>query len=273
MATVMITTTIMITAIIIERLTSQHEPNRIMATPVLPDPATQQSVGPLVDGSSAGEPESVVIEGRFGRVEKLDPWRHHADLWAALATHDQIWTYLPYGPFADATAFERWLMARAAITDPFSYAVIDTAGRALGIITLMSVRPEMRVIEVGHILLSPALQRTPLATEAQYLIARYVFETLGYRRYEWKCNAQNAASRRAAERFGFSFEGLFRQHMIVKGRNRDTAWYAMLDTEWPSRKLAFERWLAPENFDADGRQKARLADETRPRAKAAAVND
>jgi RimJ/RimL family protein N-acetyltransferase len=260
MVTVMITTTIMITVIIIERLTSQHEPNRIMATPVLPDPATQQSVGPLVDGSAAGEPESVVLEGRFGRVEKLDPWRHHADLWAALATHDQIWTYLPYGPFADATAFERWLMARAAITDPFSYAVIDTAGRALGIITLMSVRTDMRVIEVGNIVLSPALQRTPLATEAQYLIARYAFETLGYRRYEWKCNAENAASRRAAERFGFNFEGLFRQHMIVKGRNRDTAWYAMLDTEWPSRKLAFERWLAPENFDADGRQKARLAD-------------
>jgi RimJ/RimL family protein N-acetyltransferase len=260
MVTVMITITIMITAIIIEPLTSQHEPNRIMATGELPDSATQQSVGPLVDGNSAGEPKSVVLEGRFGRVEKLDPWRHHTDLWAALATHDQIWTYLAYGPFADATAFERWLMARAAISDPFSYAVIDTTGRALGIITLMSVRTDMRVIEVGNIVLSPALQRTPLATEAQYLIARYVFETLGYRRYEWKCNAENAASRRAAERFGFNFEGLFRQHMIVKGRNRDTAWYAMLDTEWPSRKLAFERWLAPGNFDADGGQKARLAD-------------
>ena len=181
-----------------------------------------------------------------------------ADLWAALATHDQIWTYLPYGPFPDATAFAL-AHGRAAITDPFSYAVIDTAGRALGIITLMSVRTAMRVIEVGNIVLSPALQRTPLATEAQYLIARCVFETLGYRRYEWKCNAENAASRRAAERFGFNFEGLFRQHMIVKGRNRDTAWYAMLDTEWPSRKLAFERWLAPGNFDAGGRQKVRLS--------------
>ena len=115
----------------------------------------------------------------------------------------------------------------------------------------------MRVIEVGHIVYSPALQRTPLATEAQYLLARYVFETLGYRRYEWKCNALNAASRRAALRFGFTFEGVFRQHMIVKGRNRDTAWFSMLDGEWPARKAAFERWLAPDNFDADGRQKVR----------------
>jgi RimJ/RimL family protein N-acetyltransferase len=124
----------------------------------------------------------------------------------------------------------------------------------------MSVRPDMRVIEVGHVLLSPALQRTPLATEVQYLLARYAFETLGYRRYEWKCNALNAASRRAAVRLGFEFEGVFPQHMIVKGRNRDTAWYGMLDRDWPARKQAFERWLAPENFDPDGRQRTRLAD-------------
>ena len=226
------------------------------------DPATEQPVGPLVDATSAEAPKAVVLEGRFGRIEKLDPSRHRADLWAALAGHDQIWTYMAYGPFADAAAFWLWLEARAGITDPFSYVVIDKAGHACGIITLMEVRPQMRVIEVGNILLSPALQRTPLATEAQYLLARYVFETLGYRRYEWKCNAHNAASRRAAVRFGFTFEGLFRQHMIIKGRNRDTAWYAMLDTEWPSRKLAFERWLAPENFGADGRQKTRLANET-----------
>jgi RimJ/RimL family protein N-acetyltransferase len=123
----------------------------------------------------------------------------------------------------------------------------------------MEIRPAMRVIEVGNIVYSPALQRTPLATEAQYLLARYVFETLGNRRYEWKCNALNAPSRRAAERFGFTFEGLFRQHQIVKGRNRDTAWFSMLDTEWPTRKAAYERWLAPDNFDAAGRQKLSLA--------------
>jgi RimJ/RimL family protein N-acetyltransferase len=244
-----------------------------MAKRVLLDPAPQQPVGPLVDASAAGEPKAVVLKGRFGRVEKLDPSRHCADLRLALTGHDQIWTYLSYGPFDDAEAFGLWLEARAGITDPFSYVLIDKAGHACGIIALMAVRPEMRVIEVGNILLSPALQRTPLATEAQYLLARYVFDTLGYRRYEWKCNARNAASRRAALRLGFNFEGLFWQHMIVKGRNRDTAWYAMLDGEWPSRKLAFERWLAPENFDADGRQKVRLADETRTKAPKTAAAD
>ena len=116
----------------------------------------------------------------------------------------------------------------------------------------MEIRPAMRVVEVGHIVYSPALQRTPLATEAQFLLMRYAFETLGYRRYEWKCNALNAPSRRAALRFGFKFEGLFRQHMIAKGRNRDTAWFSILDSEWPARKAAFERWLAPENFDSNG---------------------
>jgi RimJ/RimL family protein N-acetyltransferase len=240
---------------------------------VLLDPATQQPVGPLVDASSAREPKTVVLKGRFGRVEKLDPSRHRADLWQAFAGRDQIWTYMAYGPFADPGAFGLWLEARAGITDPFSYVVIDKAGHACGIIALMAVRPEMRVVEIGNILLSPALQRTPLATEAQYLLARYVFETLNFRRYEWKCDARNAASRRAASRLGFNFEGLSRQHMIVKGRNRDTAWYAMLDGEWASQKLAFERWLSPDNFDADGRQNVRLADEIRPKApKTAAVN-
>jgi RimJ/RimL family protein N-acetyltransferase len=163
-----------------------------------------------------------------------------------------------YGPFADEAAFLAWVPERAALADPYAYAVIDAEGRAVGIATLMEIRPAMRVIEVGHIVYTPALQRTPLATEAQYLLARYIFETLGYRRYEWKCNALNAPSRRAAERFGFTFEGVFRQHLIVKGRNRDTAWFSMLDSEWPARKAAFERWLAPANFDAAGRQKTSL---------------
>jgi RimJ/RimL family protein N-acetyltransferase len=136
---------------------------------------------------------------------------------------------------------------------------MEPGGRAVGILSLMEIRPEMRVIEVGNIVYSPALQRTPLSTEAQYLIARYAIETLGYRRFEWKCNDLNAPSKRAAERFGFIYEGLFRQHMIVKGRNRDTAWYSMLDSEWPARKAAFEKWLAPDNFDKDGRQKTSLA--------------
>jgi RimJ/RimL family protein N-acetyltransferase len=166
---------------------------------------------------------------------------------------------MSYGPFADEPAFAAWLEGRIALADPYSYAIVDPAGRALGIATLMEIRTAMRVIEVGHIVYSPALQRTPLATEAQFLLARYAFETLRYRRYEWKCNALNAASRRAALRYGFVHEGTFRQRMIVKGRNRDDAWYAMLDREWPQRKAAFERWLAPENFDACGRQRTSLA--------------
>jgi RimJ/RimL family protein N-acetyltransferase len=138
-------------------------------------------------------------------------------------------------------------------------AVERAGGRAVGIATLMEIRPAMRVIEVGHIVYSPALQRTPLATEVQYLLARYVFETLGYRRHEWKCNALNAASRRAALRYGFTFEGIFHAHMISKGRNRDTAWFAMLETEWPARKRAFEQWLDPDNFDSAGKQRQSLA--------------
>jgi RimJ/RimL family protein N-acetyltransferase len=225
----------------------------------LPEPAAGLPLGMPVDARPADEPKAAVLEGRHGRVEKLDASRQTADLWAALAGHDQVWTYLAYGPFAEAEVFGSWLAARAATADPFCYVVIDNAGRACGILSLMSVRPDMRVIEVGHVLLSPVLQRTPLATEVQYLLARYAFETLGYRRYEWKCNALNAASRRAAVRLGFEFEGVFPQHMIVKGRNRDTAWYGMLDRDWPARKRAFERWLAPENFDAEGRQRVRLS--------------
>lgn len=224
-----------------------------------PDPVTGQPVGPAVDLSPAQRPGPVALEGRFGRIEKLDPGRHADPLWQAVTGHDVLWTYMSYGPFAGPAAFSDWLAQRARLDDPYSYAVLDADGRCAGIATLMEIRPAMRVIEVGHIVYSPALQRTALATETQYLLARYAFETLGYRRYEWKCNALNAASRRAALRFGFVFEGIFRQHMIVKGRSRDTAWYAMLDSEWPRRKRAFERWLAPDNFDAAGRQRVSLA--------------
>jgi RimJ/RimL family protein N-acetyltransferase len=167
---------------------------------------------------------------------------------------------MAYGPFAENRAFAAWLGEREKLADPFYYAIVDKAGRALGLATLMSARPDMRVIEVGHVMLGPSLQRSPLATEAQFLLARYCFEMLGYRRYEWKCDALNAASRRAALRLGFAFEGIFRNHMIVKGRNRDTAWFAMTDADWPARRTAFERWLAPANFDAEGRQKVRLGE-------------
>ena len=223
-----------------------------------PDPLTGRPVGKRVDTAPAPLPQPVVLTGRFGRVEKLAA-RHAADLWEAAKGDDTLWSYMGYGPFADEAVFLAWVPERAVLADPYAYAVIDAAGCAVGIATLMEIRPAMRVIEVGHIVYTPALQRTPLATEAQYLLARYVFDKLGYRRYEWKCNALNAPSRRAAERFGFTFEGVFRQHLIVKGRNRDTAWFSMLDGEWPARKAAFERWLAPENFDGAGRQKTSLS--------------
>jgi RimJ/RimL family protein N-acetyltransferase len=215
-------------------------------------------LGPKVDTTPAPRPGPVVLDGRYGRVELLKP--EHADaLWRAVQGHDRIWTYMSsYGPFADEAAFTAWVPSRIALDDPYSYAVIDSAGSAVGIATLMEIRPDDRCIEVGHILYSPALQRTPLGTEAQYLLARYAFETLGYRRYEWKCNALNAASRRAAERYGFVFEGVLRQHRVAKGRLRDTAYFSMLDSEWPARKAAFERWLAPDNFDAQGRQRTSL---------------
>jgi RimJ/RimL family protein N-acetyltransferase len=225
-----------------------------------PHPTTGQPVGLRVaDASPAPRPGPVTLTGRFGTVERLDPARHGATLWEAMRGHEGLWAYNPFGPFPDGAVFSAWLAERATVADPYYYAIVDREGRAVGIATLMEIRPATRVIEVGHICYSPALQRTPLATEAQYLLACYVFEQLGYRRYEWKCNVLNAPSYRAAQRFGFTYEGLFRQHMIVKGRNRDTAWFSMLDTEWPARKAAFERWLAPENFDREGRQRASLA--------------
>jgi RimJ/RimL family protein N-acetyltransferase len=224
-----------------------------------PHPRTGQPVGlPVDDPTPAPRPGPVTLKGRYGRLEKLKS-DHAADLWAVFAGHDQVWTYIGAdGPFATAAEFVPSIERRAAADDPYAYAIIDASDRAVGYLTLMRIVPEMRVIEVGHVLYSPALQRTPLGTETQYLLARYVFETLGYRRYEWKCDALNAPSRRAALRYGFVYEGTFRQYMIAKGRNRDNAWFSMLDSEWPARKRNFERWLAPENFDSEGRQKVSL---------------
>jgi len=220
---------------------------------------TGQPLGAAVDATPAERPGPVTLAGRYGRVEKLRA--DHADsLWNAVQGHDAMWTYMSqYGPFSGAEEFIQWVPQRVALADPYSYAVVDNDNRCLGIATLMEIRPAMRVIEVGHIVYSPALQRTPLGTEAQYLLARYVFEALHYRRYEWKCNALNAASRRAALRYGFAFEGILRQHMIAKGHNRDTAYFAMLDSEWPTRRTNFERWLSPGNFGVDGHQKASLS--------------
>ena len=224
-------------------------------------PQTGQPVGlPVPNPAPAPWPGPVTVQGRYGRIEKLKA-EHAADLWKVMAGQDQVWTYIATaGPFADFDEFAAFIAMRAAADDPYGYAIIDSSNRAIGYFSLLRIVPNNRVIEVGHVLYSPALQRTPLGTEAQYLLARYVFETLGYRRYEWKCNSHNAASRRAALRYGFTYEGTSRQHMIAKGRNRDDAWFSMLDSEWPARKANFERWLAPQNFDAEGRQKIGLAE-------------
>jgi RimJ/RimL family protein N-acetyltransferase len=229
-----------------------------VTTPSEPDPQTGQPVGLPVDTSPAPRPGPVPLQGRYGRVEKLQP-HHAAELWPFFKGRPEVWTYISSdGPFETEAEFTAFIARRAKAEDPYAYVIIDNDNRALGYFTLMEIRPQMRVIEVGHVLYSPTLQRTPLGTEAQYLLAKYVFETLGYRRYEWKCNSLNAPSRRAALRYGFVHEGTFRQLLIAKGRNRDNSMYSMLDSEWPARKAAFERWLSPDNFNADGTHKVSL---------------
>ena len=218
----------------------------------------------------ARPPERAPLDGKSVRLEPLDPDRHGDDLFSSASDADDSWYYLPYGPFASRDDFMRWLRAHAATPDPLAFAIIDReSGKARGIATFMSIVPDHGVIEIGHIWLSPHLQRTRQATEAIYVMSRHAFDVLGNRRLEWKCDAANAASRRAAERFGFVFEGVFRQHRIVKGRNRDTAWYSITDREWPSRRAAFEAWLEPSNFDEQGRQRrslARIREGIEPRA-------
>jgi RimJ/RimL family protein N-acetyltransferase len=219
-------------------------------------------LGPLVDAAPARRPERVVLEGRFVDLEPLDAARHGESLWEATqgAGRDNLWTYLFDGPFASIEALRDNLARKSASADPLFWAIVDrTSRQALGHAGLMRIEPAHRVIEVGNILYAPALQRRPGATEAMALLARHIFDDLGYRRYEWKCNALNAPSRAAALRLGFSFEGSFRQHMIVKGRNRDTAWFAMLDADWPRMREAFALWLDTGNFDAEGRQRRSLA--------------
>jgi RimJ/RimL family protein N-acetyltransferase len=219
------------------------------------DGESNEPLGPLVDATPAPRPERITLNGSSVTLVPLDPAAHARDLFDAVRGADHLWTYLFYGPFAEYASFRVHMDGLAASTDPLFFAIVDnTSGRAVGRAALMRIEPAHRVIEVGHVLYSPALQRTRGATEAMFLLARYVFDDLGYRRYEWKCDALNGASRAAALRLGFTDEGTFRQHLIVKGRNRDTAWFSMLDVEWPKRKRAFERWLSPANFDAGGRQ-------------------
>lgn len=217
-------------------------------------------VDKLIEGFTPPPTPGVpMIEGRTVRLERLNAARHAADIHAAAQGADWVWDYLGYGPFASSRDYHAWAEQAEAGKDPCFYAFVDKAsGQALGVGALMRADIANGVIEVGHIMISPAMQRTTAASEAIMLLVGWAF-TNGYRRVEWKCNALNAPSRAAAERYGFSPEGVFRQHMIVKGRNRDTAWYAMTDGDWPGISARWQTWLAPANFDAAGRQLVGLA--------------
>jgi RimJ/RimL family protein N-acetyltransferase len=225
--------------------------------------ALGQPIGPaLPDWRPPQRPAAGALQGRFCRVEPLDVARHARALFDANSEdrEGRMWTYLFSGPFAAFADYERWLAERAACVDPLFRAFVSRAsGTAAGLGAYMRIEQAAGSIEVGHIALSPPLQRSPAATEAMYLMMRHAFE-LGYRRYEWKCDSLNEKSRRAAERLGFTFEGVFRQAIVYKGRSRDTAWYSILDSEWPTVREAFERWLEPGNFGASGEQRASLAD-------------
>ncbi len=225
----------------------------------------QRQVGPLVPNWSAPVwPEAQSLEGRHARLERLNADDHAAGLHAANQGHDWIWDYLGYGPFGTESEYRAWADQMAAERDPFFYALRDLAsGRLGGVAAFLRITPAQGTIEVGHICYAPALQGTRAATEAMALMAGWVFDA-GYRRYEWKCDALNLPSRRAAERLGFSYEGTFRQHMIYKGRNRDTAWFAMTEGDWKKLRPCYERWLSPENFGSDGKQHESLSTLTRP---------
>lgn len=228
--------------------------------PARPQPTAE--LGPPVPGFTAPPPPArTALIGASCALEPADPQRHAADLYAAqtLDARGDGWNYLPYGPFASALDYQAWMQATCLGQDPLFFAIVDSGtGRATGLASYLRITPAAGSIEIGHLYFSPLLQRQRAATEALFLLMDQAF-TLGYRRLEWKCNALNAASREAALRLGFSFEGIFRQAAVVKGRNRDTAWFSIIDGEWPSLRAAFTRWLSTENFDEKGRQRERLS--------------
>lgn len=218
--------------------------------------------GVEVAWTSAAAPERIVLAGRYVRVEPLDVAIHGADLYRAAHGPDadpDLWDYLANGPYESERAFLDDMARQQSSPDPLFFAIVDPdSNAACGVAALMRIDAANGVGEIGHIWFGPALQRSRVATEAIFLMANYLMTTLGYRRLEWKCNDLNRRSRRAAERYGFTYEGTFRQHLVVKGRNRDTAWYAIVDGEWPPIRAGFEAWLNPANFDAAGRQKRTL---------------
>ncbi len=207
-----------------------------------------------------GPPPREALAGSWVRLQPIDPARHVAELHAASVEDPGLWTYLPYGPFPGQAAMTAWLNGCAGSEDPLFFALIDAeSGRAAGMASYLNIKPEHGSIEIGHIWFSEILRRRRAASEAIFLMIRQAFDGLGYRRVEWKCNAENAASRQAALRFGFAFEGIFHQHLIVKGVNRDSAWFSILDGEWPALRGAFEAWLDPGNFDESGGQRQSLS--------------
>ena len=211
-------------------------------------------------------PQRSIHEGRFVRLEPPEPYRHVDHLWVAASdpAAESSFTYLPYGPWANRSDYLEWLKLMAAREDPLFFAICELASRrTLGLTSYLNIEPAHGSIEIGHVWFARTLQRTSATTEATFLLLRHAFDDLGYRRIEWKCNALNVASRRAALRFGFTFEGIFYQHRVYKGRNRDTAWYSMMDHEWPAIRSAFETWLAPSNFDEDSNQRLSLTELTR----------
>lgn len=229
--------------------------------------ANGQPIGwPLADWRSPPRPARAPMIGGTVRLEPIDADKHAADLHEAFAADGdgRTWTYMPYGPFVSADAYAAWMRASASGDDPLFFALIDaTSGKPLGVASYLRIDPAVGAIEVGHIAFSPRLRRARAATEAMYLMMANAFR-LGYRRYEWKCDALNEPSRRAAQRLGFSYEGVFRQATVYKSRNRDTAWFAITDGDWEKLRGAFAAWLDPANFDAGGKQRRRLSDLTRP---------
>jgi RimJ/RimL family protein N-acetyltransferase len=222
-----------------------------------------QPIGfPVPDWQSCEHPRGAILRGSRCRLEPIEIDLHASDLFAAfsLDADQRNWTYLPYGPFATEEDFRSWIFANCMSDDPCFISVIDLAtGKAVGVASYLRIEPGVGVIEVGHIHFSPRMQGRPISTEAMFLMMRQIFDIWGYRRYEWKCDALNQPSRAAAKRLGFMFEGIFRQATIYKQRNRDTAWYSILDREWPVAKAVFEQWLDADNFDADGTQKTSLS--------------
>jgi RimJ/RimL family protein N-acetyltransferase len=227
-----------------------------------------QPVGfPVPGWTTRPWPPARTVAGRWCRLEPLDPARHADDLFRANSQDvaGRMWTYLPYGPFDDAGSFRTWLDGVNGWEDSLSFAIVaGDHGGAVGMAAFLRIDPPNGSIEVGNVAFSPELQGTTAATEAMFLMMTMVFDELGYRRYEWKCDTLNAPSRRAASRFGFVYEGTFRQSWVVRGRSRDTAWFSITDGEWPRLRAAYERWLAPDNFDDDGRQRVTLSEFTRP---------